>query len=71
MGLASLGLFTRFQAMQYNMTGFEWIPVASFGFAIFAANWGILTLPFLVMTEILPEKVNYNQNDIFEICSLN
>lgn len=57
MGLVCLGLFTRLQIMEYDMSGYEWVPVTSFAFAIFAANWGILTLPFLVLTEIMPDKV--------------
>lgn len=67
MGLVCLGLFTRFHAMQFNMAGYEWVPVASFAFAILAANFGILTLPFLVMTEILPDKVNYKIKWILHI----
>lgn len=40
-----------------NVDQFNWVPVASFALAIFSANLGVLSLPFLVLTEILPEKV--------------
>lgn len=42
-----------------NVHAFNWIPVASFAVAIFAANLGVLSLPFLVLQEILPEKVKF------------
>lgn len=41
------------------MDGWSWIPVASFSFCIFIASWGILTLPFLVIAELMPQKVGH------------
>lgn len=46
------------KVLGHDMTPYGWIPIASFSFVIFIASWGVLTLPFLVMSEILPEKVN-------------
>lgn len=56
-GLVCLGLFTYFQTNGYNVTGLGWIPVTSFSFIIFIANWGLLAVPFLFIAEIMPENV--------------
>lgn len=45
------------KSMGYEVGAFNWIPVASFSFVIFIANWGILTLPCLIIAEIMPEHV--------------
>lgn len=42
-----------------DVSSFNWVPIVSFSFVVFIASWGLLTLPFLVVTEILPEKVIY------------
>lgn len=39
------------------MANYNWIPIASFSLAIFMASWAILPLPFLVISEIMPEKL--------------
>lgn len=57
MGLLCLGTYTLLKSLEFDMSGFNWLPVASFSFVIFVANWGVLTLPFLVIAEIMPEKV--------------
>lgn len=40
-----------------DVSSFNWVPIVSFSFVVFIASWGLLTLPFLVVTEILPVKV--------------
>lgn len=40
----------------YPVDAFDWLPVASFSSAIFMASWGILNLPFLVISEIMPQN---------------
>lgn len=58
-GLTCMGIYTYLQTLEYTMDGFTWIPVASFSFCIFIASWGVLTLPFLVIAELMPEKVKF------------
>lgn len=41
----------------YEVESFNWIPICSFSFTIFIAAVGVLTLPFVVISEILPEKL--------------
>lgn len=57
MGFITLGTYVMLKSWQYNVDEYSWIPVASFGFVIFIASWAILTLPYLVISEILPEKI--------------
>lgn len=39
------------------MNNYNWIPITSFSLTIFMASWAILPLPFLVISEIMPEKL--------------
>lgn len=41
----------------YDMEAIRWIPIVAFSFTIFIASIGVLNLPFLVVAEVLPEKV--------------
>lgn len=41
----------------YDTSAFDWVPVAAFSFMLFIASLGLLTLPFLVIFEILPVKI--------------
>lgn len=56
-GLAILGSYIYLDKIGVDVTDFKWIPLVSFSFVIFIASWGVLTLPFLVLSEIMPEKV--------------
>ena len=57
LGLAVLGGYMTFKTNGYNVDAFDWIPVTSFSFVIFIANWGVLTLPFVVLAEVMPDKI--------------
>lgn len=41
-----------------DVSGFEWIPIMSLSLVIFIASLGIISLPFVIMTELLPNKVS-------------
>lgn len=41
-----------------DLTGYEWVPVLSLSLVIFIASLGIISLPFVIMTELLPNKVS-------------
>ncbi|ALC39238.1 CG33281, partial [Drosophila busckii] len=41
----------------YDTSGYDWLPVVAFSFMLFIACWGLLTLPFMVVAEILPPKI--------------
>lgn len=57
LGLCTLGGYTLLKSLGYSLDGLGWLPIASFSFCIFIASWGVLTLPFMVIAEIMPEKV--------------
>lgn len=56
-GLMTLGVYMMLKSWHYKVELFNWIPIASFSFVIFIASWAILTLPFLVISEVMPEKL--------------
>jgi len=61
---ATMGAHGYLKTFGYDTSGFDWVPVAAFSFMLFIASWGILTLPFLVIAEILPPKIRSTGNMI-------
>lgn len=41
-----------------NLDVFQWIPVTSFSSMIFIASCGALPIPYVIVSEILPDKVS-------------
>lgn len=56
-GLAVLSLYTFATSHGVDLSSFSWIPLAAFSFVIFISNLGVLTLPFLYVSEIVPTKI--------------
>lgn len=56
-GLTGLATYMYFKSLGINVTSYAWVPILCFSFSIFIASFGVLNLPFLVITEIMPEKV--------------
>lgn len=56
-GLLCLGTYIYLKTLGVNVEQFSWVPISSFSFGIFVGSWGVLTLPFLVMSELIPEKI--------------
>lgn len=56
-GLSVLGLYINLDSSGYDCSNFKWVPVGSFSWTIFFASIALLTLPFLVIAEILPPKI--------------
>lgn len=63
-GVYLFALFCYLRYIGYDVTAFEWIPVTSLSFVIFAASAGVVPLMFLSMVENIPAKVC---NIIFKI----
>lgn len=57
-GLAALGTYSFLKSSGVNLTGLDWVPLMSFSFVIFISNWGVMTLPFMILSEISHPKVN-------------
>lgn len=56
-GLITLGVFMMLKSWKFDVENYNWLPIASFSFVIFIASWAVLTLPFLVISEIMPMKL--------------
>ncbi|XP_055298714.1 facilitated trehalose transporter Tret1-like [Sitodiplosis mosellana] len=56
-GLITLGVYMMLKSWGVEVNTFNWIPITSFSFVIFIANWAVMSLPFLVISEVLPEKL--------------
>lgn len=40
-----------------DLQAFNWIPIAAFSFIICVGSLGVLSLPLVVISEIMPEKI--------------
>lgn len=38
----------------------QWVPVVSFSAVLFIASCGILPVPYIILGEIMPDKVGFN-----------
>lgn len=56
-GLMLLGTFSYLSTIGVDLTDFNWVPLLSFSMFIFISCFGILPLPFIILAEILPQKV--------------
>lgn len=57
LGLATIGAFTFLHHAGIDLRAFDWVPVTSLSFVIFISSIGVVSLPFVVLTEILPPKI--------------
>lgn len=57
LGQSAMGIYSYFQVLHYPVESFSWVPIAGFSFMLFLAACGLLSLPFLVISEILPPKI--------------
>jgi hypothetical protein len=55
--LGSLSLFIFLSSKGYNLEDYKFVPLILFAFFIFISNLGILTLPFLYVSEIVPSRI--------------
>lgn len=56
MGLVCLGVYMWLRHNGYSLSGFELIPLISFAVVLFAQSCGVVPLPFVVISEILPRE---------------
>lgn len=57
-GLVCLGGYMCLQSKGYDLTGLGLIPLLSFSVVLFAQSCGVVPLPFVVISEILPREVH-------------
>ncbi|KAL9706868.1 hypothetical protein quinque_010386 [Culex quinquefasciatus] len=56
-GLSIFSGFSYAKSLGHDVTAFNWLPLVCFSFVIFIASMGVLTLPFVVLAEIMPQKI--------------
>ena len=64
MGFAIFGFYALLQSQGYNMENLKFVPLFAFSLIIFIANLGILTLPFLILSEISHPKVFFHYKNV-------
>lgn len=57
LGLAIFGGYSYAKFLGYDVESFAWLPLVCFSFVIFIGSVGVLTLPFLVLAEVMPQKI--------------
>lgn len=58
LGLGAMGSFVYLRNHAYDVSSMNWIPLVCLSWVILIGNVGVLNVPFVVMTEIFPLKVN-------------
>jgi hypothetical protein len=53
LGMFVFAAYSFMDKLGYDLSLFNWIPLVSFSFTLFIANLGVLTLPFLVTSELI------------------
>lgn len=57
LGLTMMGVYAYLSVAKVDVSQLYWLPVASLSFVIFIASVGMLPLTFVILSEILPDKV--------------
>lgn len=55
-GLVAMGIHGFFMLF-IELEEFAWVPIASLSFVVFVASVGLLPLTFVMLSELLPQKV--------------
>lgn len=58
LGLLIIGTHSYLHMHGYNVSGWNLLPVITLSFFIFISAIGIIPVPYVITTEILPRKVN-------------
>jgi Sugar (and other) transporter len=53
LGMLVFSSYSYLDSLGYDLSLFKWVPLVSFSFTLFIANLGVLTLPFLVTSELI------------------
>lgn len=55
-GLLVMSAYTFSTSRGYDLSEYSFVPLVSFSFVMFIYNWGVNTLPFLYISEIVESK---------------
>lgn len=72
LSLVALGTYTYMNSLGYYVQPFSWVAIASFSSMLFLASCGIIPLPYVILSEIMPSKVSsiftYEMGVKFNFC---
>lgn len=57
LGMIIMATYLSLKLCGYEMTDLNWIPIVTFSMAVFFANGGIMAIPFLIISETMPDKL--------------
>ncbi|XP_039437013.1 facilitated trehalose transporter Tret1-like isoform X1 [Culex pipiens pallens] len=57
LGLTCLGVYSWMRSQSVDLTGLDWIPIASLSLTVFLFCVGLCNIPFFVLPELLPAKI--------------
>lgn len=63
-GMFVFAAYSYLNSLGYDLTSLNWIPLASFSFTLWIANLGVLSLPFLVTTELIITLPNVSWHEV-------
>lgn len=64
-GMFVFASYSYLNSLGYDLSHFNWIPLASFSFTLWIANLGVLSLPFLVTSELIITLPNVSLSSLF------
>ena len=65
--LFTLATFSYLTEIGLKMESFSWVPILSLSLTIFLASIGIVSLPYIFVTELMPQKVSLLSRCVFLI----
>lgn len=67
-GMFVFATYSYLNGLRYDLSNLNWLPLASFSFTLWIANLGVLTLPFLVTSELIITLPNVSlQQKLFSL----
>lgn len=67
LGLAVMASYMHFQKLNYDLSHLQLLPVVSLSFVLVVSSLGLVSVPYVIIAEVLPRKVSF---DIYHYNSL-
>lgn len=59
-GLSVMGIYCYLSKHSVDVSPYNWIPVITLSFVIYISSIGIIPVPYIILSEVLPQKVQCN-----------
>lgn len=56
-GLSIMGIYCYLSKHNVDVSQYNWIPVITLSFVIYISSIGIIPVPYIILSEVLPQKV--------------